>query len=486
MVEPISPKQEAKEKAGALFDWLRKAGVDYAQLLKRAATLAVWVLLGCLVVVLGGLVTGLPAWIPGVAIALAGVTVTVVLLLFTPLLLPIELMAGLEVAAPVKAFLRRQLKVLFFLLVAALLVALIPSDSDPRLRVLFVLVAALIALGISAKAIDTTWEQVGSVAKWKLITIFFFLMFALSFPRTGAAVLGLRARADRVARQWLAGPRLTGEAGQRAVDCDSLPERIWSPDGDTLLWYSRTPDGEYEVFSRGGHHPTRAIALLPVSADSEAQGIKRYCTAIRQQRIDLRRAETLRIQATIDSQAAADARATAAAAAAGRTAAVRADSLRRERYLLARRLDERVEFIVVAASPDGRMQAVLAQAVVAELRTNGVAASDVVFSRAFVDGGGFESFFDGRGAEDIRVMPLASMANRLMMVRVKFDEPTQSTTVAGLLSVAVHASVRVLVLKDAQVSSTSELTAVGVGTSERGAVEAAVRRLASQIGQRRY
>jgi hypothetical protein len=483
--------------ASAALKWLKRLGVDYASLMRRVLFVAAWILGACLLITLAGLFSRVPAWIPGAAIAVAGVTVTVILLLASPVLMPLEWLAGLQLAAPIRRSIRSRLAFLFWSLFAALFVALIPKDSDPVMKLLFVFVSILIAFGIAIKTIDINRDQIGRIATWKLLTLFLFLGFAVTFPRTGKAVLALRTRADRAAREALSGPLLPSEALFKELTCDQMPAVIWSRGGDTLVWFARTPEGGYELFTGGGHHPTRAVELTPVSSDSEVQGIRSYCDGVRARAAAATRTTADSMRAREESTQLAATQATKAAEAERRARefdaqrtrerdAIKVDRERRDRYLVARRLPQKVEFVVVVSSESRQYMASLAAEIATELGRQGTLASSIVFSTEFVTSGAFDAFFAGRGAADIREIPLSAMGNRLLLVRVTTSKAAASTSAAGAFNATASAAFSVVSTTDGSVSDAFELSAVGAGVSERSAIQAAHDRLVKQMGQRKF
>lgn len=477
--------------------WLKGAGVDYASFMRRILVLAAWIVGACLIVALVGLFTRMAPWIPGAAIAVAGLTVTGILVLSSPILLPLEWLVGLDLASPIRRMIHSRLVFLFWSLFAATFIALIPRDSDPSVKFLFVIVSLLIAFGISIKTIDISPDQIVRVATWKLITLFLFLGFAVSFPRTGKAILDLRPRLDRSVRNVLVGPILPNETAFSRLRCDQLPREIWSRSGDTLLWFSRTPDGGYELFTGGGHHPTRGTELVPVSSDSEVQSITAFCEGIRASAASAARAAADSIRTRDDSVRQAELRAAEAQAAiqqqrdlevrqARERAVLNAARDRRDSYLLARQLPRKVEFAVIASTDAQQPMEFLASAVASELGRHGTLASSIVFSSKFVTTGAFEATFNGRGASDIREMPLKEIASHVMLVRVRTGAAAPSASVSGAFSTVASATVSVVSTNDGSVRDVFDLSVVGVGASARGATQSAHDRLVKEIGQRKY
>jgi hypothetical protein len=97
-----------------------------------------------------------------------------------------------------------------------------------------------------------------------------------------------------------------------------------------------------------------------------------------------------------------------------------------------------------------------------------------VFSSSFVTSGTFDSFFDGRGSEDLRDMQLAVVGDKILLARVTTNFVKPSTSAVGLISASILGSFRVISAQDGSVIDGFEIEVVGAGTSEDDAKSAAL------------
>jgi hypothetical protein len=97
-----------------------------------------------------------------------------------------------------------------------------------------------------------------------------------------------------------------------------------------------------------------------------------------------------------------------------------------------------------------------------------------VFSSSFVTSGTFDSFFDGRGSEDLRDMQLAVVGDKILLARVTTNFVKPGTSAVGLISASILGSFRVISAQDGSVIDGFEIEVVGAGTSEDDAKSAAL------------
>ena len=160
---------------------------------------------------------------------------------------------------------------------------------------------------------------------------------------------------------------------------------------------------------------------------------------------------------------------------------------RRASYLNVRTLPSKVEFVVSAATSGRTPMNMFAAAVARNLKGRGKTASDAVFSPEFVTTGGFESFFSGRAAADLREMPLAAMADKIFLASVAVSTAaTEGTSVTGLTTATARVSVSVISTIDGSAVDSFELTSVAAGASEASATSSVLDRIIVQLGQRGY
>jgi hypothetical protein len=260
--------------------------------------------------------------------------------------------------------------------------------------------------------------------------------------------------------------------------------------GASLCFYADTPIGRF--FSRTpGADPKFGVPLRPFTtvvatgkdlADSTAaKGARDSAAAVKQARDA---ADSTRSKEIRDSTAAA--KRDEAARVERARAAARSEEERRASYLSATNLPGRVDFIVCTSGPSKERADALATALVKYLRTRGKTASSVVFSAAFVSGGAFDSFFEGRGGADLLSLPVSTMGKRLFFARIDDFFVKPGTSAEGLVNASGGVTFRILSSSDGSVVDGFYLSAIGAGTSSAGAITGALDNILNQLSQHGY
>ena len=140
----------------------------------------------------------------------------------------------------------------------------LPWIGDKRKRVAIVMVAAVLALAaMELVTRDVYFSRAGEPARFYIKTLDGYKFSAT--PGTDP-VHGVRYKpmtAD-VAREYL----LWQKRGGRIQD-PAVPEKqFFDPStGDPVRWYAELPNGEIELFTLPGFHPTYGMKLLPARPD---------------------------------------------------------------------------------------------------------------------------------------------------------------------------------------------------------------------------
>lgn len=164
-----------------------------------------------------------------------------------------------------------------------------------------------------------------------------------------------------------------------------------------------------------------------------------------------------------------------------------AEQARRARYLSGVSvLTEKADFIVSAASANNLPLDDFATAWANQLQAKGKKATSAVFSTAFVEEGGFSTFFRGQGSADIQAMQLARQGNRLLLARCDSVAHSVSASLEGLHSEVVKMSFTVVDSADGRILDGFQLSAIGPGTSEADAKTAAFDRILEQLSKRGF
>ena len=160
-----------------ILRWLRELGIDYGRWVIRGGLIAAAMAALAFLAVTLGLYAGLPSGVASAIVVVAGVVVGVYLLLISPVLVALDAFTQLRIPATVRAMALRILRLTYLCLVAAVLVALIPQDTEPKWRVVYTLLSILLAFGISIGTVEMSWSKVNRLAYWKIVTLYLFALF---------------------------------------------------------------------------------------------------------------------------------------------------------------------------------------------------------------------------------------------------------------------------------------------------------------------
>lgn len=475
---------------GPILRWLRGLRINYGRWVIHGGLVAAAMAVLALLAVTLGLYAGLPSGVASAVIAVAGIVVGVYLLSISPILVTLDAFTQLRIPATVRAMALRILRLTYLCLVAAVLIALIPQDAEPTWKLSYTLLSILLAFGISIGTVEMSWSKVNRLAYWKIVTLYLFALFAISFPKTAKASIGLRSRVDAMMGWLITRPLVPNETAQHPVDCSSVASRLWSNSGEPSAWYAKTPAGGFEVFSRSGHHPFRDVELTPVASEAEASAIRSWCNRIKadSQVTQRRRLDSARLVSATQSSEKAKVRAGADAARneVRKAEEIRASTERRDTYLFVKSLPRKVDYAVFAARSSHQPETDLSIALAKYLESRGKTASGNVFSPAFAAADAFDEFFAGRGGPDLTKMPVGELAARVFLARVTINSVGASTTVDGLVHASLTVHVSVLNSADGRVLDGFALNAVGAGTSESDAIAAGFARVVAQLDQHSF
>lgn len=436
---------------------------------------------------LGGLYGGYVVWVV--------LLVAAELLLLTPMYLVWRRLNAVfpKMALELQEWLDFIKSVVFNGLSLGIFVTLFPIWRSPGAFPLLLLVLACwVTLPMSG--ISDLFKQIyPGVRAIQLVVLFGVLVMKMAFP-VQTQQLG-----------WATGQAvedaLLRPVGQREITAEWKDITWFTNAGGVRVWYSGSGAEGYRLWAAPGFDQQSGEELRPVSDQKTREvilsylaGRDRLANADRAlQAEENRRREEAARALVVEEQRRQDDAARALAAAqrvadlnAQERTAERAAAQRRAGYLYARNLPRSVDFIVCAATATRQTMDTFADALVKYLRGKGKTASSIVFSPAFVTDGAFDAFFGGRGGADLRNMQVSTMGSRLILARISIKSVKQGTTVAGLVSASVGVAFSVLSANDGSVVDGFSVNAVGAGTSEAGAISAALDRVLDQLSQHGY
>jgi hypothetical protein len=230
------------------------------------------------------------------------------------------------------------------------------------------------------------------------------------------------------------------------------------------VWYTRTPDGQYELFDRPGVHPTTGRALQPIDEAAVAEILR------------LHEDKLIRDRRLADEQVERDLKAQAAA----QEAAVRAEhEAMLNRYLSRARAARSSTAVLVTRN--GHIDHSFTQAIASV-----VSASTGLFTPAFVQDGLFDRVLEGDSAP-LRDLELGSRAMTIVLATV--SSATSSDAVAGENVVKARATIALRLYRTTQAFPSRLLTAIGEGVgfssaaAEERASKAALQEAIRQLSQ---
>lgn len=216
------------------------------------------------------------------------------------------------------------------------------------------------------------------------------------------------------------------------------------------VWYTRTSDGQFELFDRPGVHPTTGRALQPIDEATVAELLRRH------------EDELIRGRRIADEQMQRDLKAQAAA----QEAAVRT----KQEALLNRYLSRATaarSSTAVLVTRNGQIDPSLTQAIASV-----ASASTSLFTPAFVQDGLFDRVFDGDSAP-LRELELGSRAMTIVLATVR--SVTSRDVISGEDVIKVRATIVLRLYRTTEAFPSRLLTASGegVGFSSAAAEERA-------------
>jgi len=247
--------------------------------------------------------------------------------------------------------------------------------------------------------------------------------------------------------------------------------------GENVLWYYRSPGGDYELYDRPGFHPTGA-ALDAADTEDERRSITEYFKAEKARLDDQERlrqealAEQARQRELADKQA-------------------REEHAHREheaflnRYLANRSARSKPALtgiaVVAAHAASPRIERDLATTLATTLRTEGIAVIEDLFTDAFVADGLFDKLSAGSG-QAAEQLDLGTYTDYVLLCKIDVSF-SEHPTLQNVQSAAVKANVTLIKAGTGHVVTDISLSEAGPGFSKADARNAAYERVAGAIGE---
>jgi len=490
------------------------AGIFYGQRWQRKwLTFSAIVSAGVMALLVLLAAAGYPDSVFGVAVLfLVGVPTMAIGALLIPVTTVFEILRSLSPSGYrtlVRAF-QMLLSAFFGILFFAVTLLMFPPQN-PVAFLFIVPVVIFLALGVSVGLVRINPEMfLRAPVIMGMAGVLLVTLGLMSMPNLRNR---LRTMPKRFDSAWVAAPKTVTFASSKDIG-------FVTPDGDVRIWYAVRSEGGYDLFTCEGVGPYYAPdgrRLEKADSSNIRQKIASWVDQVATKSAEeQRKAEQDRIERALAQQleeqkrqadeiVRAEQAATQIAEAQRKAEQIRiaramvqqaeekkkqeeeiakAEQERRASYLNTATLPDKVEYVVCAATATKEALNEFATALVQQLQGKGKMASSDVFATAFITTGGFESFYSGKGRQDIEAMPLAKMTSKILLVRCDDVVSKASTTISGLYNSTVRVSFKVLASGDGKVVDAFQLSAVGPGTSEADAKTAAFERILEQVSKR--
>lgn len=161
------------------------------------------------------------------------------------------------------------------------------------------------------------------------------------------------------------------------------------------------------------------------------------------------------------------------------------DRLRLQSYIIAMP-KIKVNYVVFSVDSNGKASNEHDSVVLSRLnRMKSITAASGVFADAFVGPRGFEAVASGKAAQDVAAMKLGSVADRLLLIRIKDAKSAESTTVLGLRTYTANVIVSIIDAADGKrIHELAISDIVGAGVDERAARNTFLQRFVDALADR--
>jgi len=430
-------------------------------------------------------------------ILLIGFGLVALIVVWLPLLIPLEAIVDAlpdGARTSIGRWPRRMAAVLFYALLAVVLIKLFKLYRDPGQMLMVALLLAVMWLGgfLGWMKVSPVWRRI--IAAKMQVTLLVILLLAL-LPGPAGLVQELV--------DWGG-----GKVEQAVYGVTRADARYWEPEsaeqlqaafvdqrsGRHQVWYTRLEDGGFKV-SRAKGYDDFGEPLELADTKSEMESLLEW-----QRRKDrARKAAELQRQLEAERRAAEEAeRQRQARLEAERKAAEEAERqrlarLEAERQAEARRIasyigaypQEPAHYAVFAVDARGERVLELMSEITKSLHSiEGMKVTDQAFAAPFASEEGFERVVSGRGEDELGAMEVRKAADSLLLIRAGREEVGRSTQVSDVQTFSMPVTVTIISTSDGAIQHEYAVNDVtGAGVSEPAAKTAYIERLSTRIAE---